>query len=121
MRVAQRHPDVSCVELDAPSTATPKGSGIAGAGLGRPNHFLAAADLASMPLAEALKRTPWRPDVRSTIVAERLLKYLREGEVQALLAQLRDVTQPGSQLAITAMDADARGRVKLPFTGGLLG
>src|SRR5688500_3712145 len=68
--VARAHPDVLCVEIDAPATATPKAAGLRGAGLERPNLRVCAADLAREPLAQVLATTPWDTRARSVVVAE---------------------------------------------------
>jgi methyltransferase (TIGR00027 family) len=117
---ARRHPEVLCVEIDAPGTAVPKRAGIAGAGLAAPNHHVQAADLSVTPLDEALRQTPWRSELRSIVVAEGLLMYLRPADVAGFFAQVHGCTGPGSRLAFTSMTADARGRPRLMSIGGWL-
>ncbi|MCP3140167.1 class I SAM-dependent methyltransferase [Pyxidicoccus xibeiensis] len=119
--VARRHPDVTCVEVDAPATAEPKRAGIQGAGLARPNHVVLAADLASKSLEEVLRPTGWRADVRSVVVAEGLLMYLAPAQVTAFLAQVRACTGPGSRLAFSSMEVDEEGQPRVVFAGRLLG
>lgn len=119
--VARQHPDVTCLEVDAPATAEPKRAGIQGAGLARPNHRVLAADLASKPLGELLEPAGWRTGVRSVVVAEGLLMYLSPAQVSAFLAQVRACTCPGSRLAFSSMDLDEEGRPRLLMTGSLLG
>lgn len=119
--VARRHPEVRCVEVDAPATATPKRAGIQGAGLARPNHSVLGADLASKSLQEVLEPAGWRADVRSIVVAEGLLMYLAPAQVAAFLAQVRTCTGPGSRLAFSSMGVDEEGRPRLLLVGSLLG
>jgi methyltransferase (TIGR00027 family) len=119
--VARRHPDVTCVEVDAPATAEPKRAGIQGGGLACPNHAVIAADLATRPLEPLLAAAGWRTDVRSVVVAEGLLMYLAPEQVSAFLAQVRACTGPGSRLAFSSMDLDEAGQPRLLATGKLLG
>ncbi|MFP2931601.1 class I SAM-dependent methyltransferase [Pyxidicoccus sp. 3LG] len=119
--VARRHPDVTCVEVDAPATAEPKRAGIQGGGLACPNHVVLAADLAKKPLEVLLGAAGWRADVRSVVVAEGLLMYLAPAQVSAFLAQVRACTSPGSWLAFSSMDSDEEGQPRLLFAGSLLG
>jgi methyltransferase (TIGR00027 family) len=119
--VARRHPDVLCVEADAPATAEPKRAGITGAGLARPNHHVLSADLASTSLEDVLRTVGWRAEVRSVVVAEGLLMYLTPAQVRAFFAQVRACTGPGSRVAFSAMDLDEEGRPRLFLPGRLLG
>jgi methyltransferase (TIGR00027 family) len=117
---ARRHPEVLCVEADAPATANPKRAGIEGAGLACPNHVILASDLAASPLEEVLRPTGWRAGIRSIVVAEGLLMYLRPPDVLRLFSQVLHATSPGSRLAFTSMDADEDNRPRLFFNAGLL-
>lgn len=119
--VARRHPDVRCVEVDAPATAEPKRAGIQGGGLSRPNHAVLAVDLAANSLEAVLGAAGWRADVRSVVVAEGLLMYLAPAQVSAFLAQVRACTGPGSRLAFSSMGLDAEGQPRLLIAGSLLG
>ena len=114
--MARRHPDVLCVEVDAPVTAEPKRAGVEGAGLTRPNHHVCAADLSQRSLGEVLRATPWRNDARSIVVAEGLLMYLHREDVGRFFANVREVTAVGSRVAFSSLDADEKGR---PHIGAL--
>lgn len=114
--VARRHPHVTCVEIDAPATAEPKRLGLAGSNFARPNLHVHAADLSREPLADVLRKAPWRPDARSVVVAEGLLMYLDAVSVARFFAAVRECTGPGSRLACSLMDGDARNR---PHVGAL--
>jgi methyltransferase (TIGR00027 family) len=118
--VARRHPEVLCVEVDAPATALPKRTGIERAGLACPNHVVSASDLASTPLQQVLQPTGWRANVRSVVVAEGLLMYLPPPAVVKLLSAVRLSTCPGSRFAFTAVDEDEDGRPRVLFNDGLL-
>lgn len=116
--VAERHPDVLCVEIDAPATANPKAAGIQGAGLERPNLAVIPVDLSQRPLADALQTTQWRKDVPSIVVAEGLLMYLTPADVDVFFRALSNCTAPGTRVAFTVMDMDEEGR---PYLGPLSG
>lgn len=111
--VAAQHPDVFCVEIDAPATADPKWEGLEGAGLVRANHFVCAVDLATTPLGDALQSTSWRKDAKSIVVAEGLLMYLEASDVDALFRALRENVGTDSRFAFTVMPADEQGRADL--------
>jgi len=111
--VARRHPEVTCVEVDAPATAEPKRAGVRGAGFERPNLHVCAADLSKRPLGEVLRSTPWKTDARSVVVAEGLLMYLDVKDVKAFFAAIHDHTGAGSRVAFSYMDGDDAGQPHL--------
>jgi methyltransferase (TIGR00027 family) len=116
--VAQRRPDVLCVEIDAPPTAEPKRTGIERSGLARPNLHVLAIDLSQRPLAEVLQAVPWQSDARSVVVAEGLLMYLRPADVEAFLRALAQTTGSGSRIVLTSVDADEHGRPHIGVLDG---
>ena len=107
--IAERHPDVHCVEIDAPATAEPKRHALQA--LRRPgaNHEVCAADLATHSLADALQSTSWRHDARSVVVAEGLLMYLTRADVERLLTEVTASVGAHSRLACSCVDAHANG------------
>ncbi|RKH46757.1 class I SAM-dependent methyltransferase [Corallococcus sicarius] len=111
--VAARHPEVLCLELDAPQTAEPKRTGILRAGLARANHQVITADLSRQSLAEALSRSPWNPELRSILVAEGLLMYLKPAEVKGFFNAARALTGTGSRIAFSSVGADEHGNPRL--------
>lgn len=116
--VAGRHPRVLCVEVDAPATAEPKRTGLAGAGLLADNLRVVAADLGRTTLAEVLP-AEWRRDAPSVVVAEGLLMYLDEAAVRRFFADVAGLTGAGTRVAFSFIDVDARGRPRLlmPMAG----
>lgn len=108
--VARGSPDVSCIEIDQGPTAHAKRRGVERAGLSSSNHVVCAADLSATPLEEALRATPWQRDAAAIVVAEGLLMYLLPADVDRFFAQVRACLAPGSRIAFSAMDVDARGR-----------
>ncbi|MDI1443063.1 SAM-dependent methyltransferase [Polyangium sp. 6x1] len=111
--VARRHPEVTCVEVDAPATAGPKRAGVLGAGLERTNLHLCAADLSKRSLGEVLRETPWRSDARSVVVAEGLLMYLDAKDVKAFFRTVHAHTGKGSRVAFSYLNGDDAGRPRL--------
>ncbi|MDC3954384.1 class I SAM-dependent methyltransferase [Polyangium jinanense] len=111
--VARRHPEVTCVEIDAPATAAPKRAGVRGAGFERTNLHICAADLSKRSLGEILRATPWRSDARSVVVAEGLLMYLDVKDVKAFFRAVHEHTGPGSRVAFSHVDGDDAGRPHL--------
>ncbi len=102
--IARRHPHVLCVEIDAPATAEPKRVGLQGAGAARDNLHVLAVDVAERSIADALRLTPWRCDLRSVVVAEGLLMYLDIEHVRAFFTTVRAVTGPGSRVVFSCVD-----------------
>jgi methyltransferase (TIGR00027 family) len=117
---AHRHPGALCVEIDGPATADLKRVGVRSAGLERSNHVVVGADLASTPLAAALRATPWRSDLPSVIVAEGLLMYLEPAQVTAFFSQVRGCAPAGSRIAFSSVDQDGQGRPRVSFDAGVL-
>jgi methyltransferase (TIGR00027 family) len=118
--VATRHPDVRCIEVDAPGTATPKCRGIERARLGQPNHLVVSADLSVTPLDQALGSAGWDRAEPSIVIAEGLLMYLDPAAVHAFLVGVRACTGTGSRLAFSAVGVDERGRPRVGFADGVL-
>lgn len=111
--VARRHPEITCVEIDAPATAETKRAGVRGAGFERTNLHLCAADLSKRSLGEVLRETPWRSDARSVVVAEGLLMYLDVKDVKRFFRAVHEHTGPGSRVAFSYVDGDDAGRPHL--------
>ncbi|WP_437809706.1 class I SAM-dependent methyltransferase [Sorangium sp. So ce1078] len=111
--IARRHPEVTCVEVDAPATADPKRAGVRGAGFERTNLHICSADLSKRPLGEVLRSTPWRSDAPSAVVAEGLLMYLDVKDVKAFFAAVRENTGAGSRVAFSYLNGDDEGRPHL--------
>ena len=111
--IARRHPEVTCVEVDAPATAEPKRAGVRGAGFERTNLHVCAADLSKQSLDEVLRSTPWRSEARSVVVAEGLLMYLDVKDVKAFFQAIREHTGAGSRIAFSYVDGDDAGRPHL--------
>jgi methyltransferase (TIGR00027 family) len=103
--IAERHPDVHCIEIDAPATAEPKRAALQRLGRVHDNLEVCAIDLAKTPLASALATTRWRSDARSVVVAEGLLMYLAKRDIERLFAALRECTGAASRVACSCMDA----------------
>ena len=118
--VATRHPDVPCIEIDAPATARPKRRGIERAGLAQPNHQVVSADLSVRPLDQALASAGWDRTEPSIVVAEGLLMYLDRAAVHAFFVAVRACTGTRSRLAFSAVGVDERGKPRVGFGGGVL-
>jgi methyltransferase (TIGR00027 family) len=115
--IARAHPNVLCIEIDAPATATAKVAGIAGAGVGATNLHVCAADLAREPLAQVLATTPWDRGARSVVVAEGLVMYLDARAVARFLAAVRECCGPQTRLALSSVDGDEQQRPRLHVLG----
>jgi methyltransferase (TIGR00027 family) len=113
LMIARRHPQVLCVEIDAPATATPKAAGVRGAGFAPKNHLVCAADLSRSSLTGVLDTTPWRTDVRSIVVAEGLLMYLQPTDVAGFFRAVQASTGAGTRIAFTSVDADDQGQPRV--------
>lgn len=116
--IARRHPEVSCIEIDAPGTAIPKREGIERAGLSVGNLAIVAADLSKVPLLEVLKDNGWRPEQPTFVIAEGVLMYLRPTDVDAFFRSLITAMAAGSRIAFTSVFADANGRPRIGVLDG---
>src|SRR5690606_23357147 len=104
-QLAERYPELLCVDADAPPTAEPKRTGLQRAGLARANHVGVAADLSRVPLAEALRATRWRSAGDGVVLAEGRLMYLQPADVSAFCAAVGALVGEGSRLAFSTADA----------------
>ena len=101
LRLAPRYPDVLFIELDHPATSVVKARGIALEG--QPTNMIQiAADLGEQRLSAALLEDGrWDAAKPSVLVAEGLLQYLTDEEVQGLLMEAAACTSPGSRFVFT--------------------
>ena len=116
LRVAGRHPTVTCIELDHPATQSLKRRGVEGIGSPANLHLL-PADLATVSLREVLGRCEgFAPDAPTVFVAEGLLMYLLPGEVRALFDFVRRNSDRGSRFVFSYLRANENG---VPYIGRL--
>lgn len=102
LRLAGEYPGRTFVEIDHPATQASKRVGIATIGAERPNLFLLAADLARVPLADALATLRcWDGARASVVAAEGLLMYLPPTAVDAFFNTVHMITGPGSRVVFT--------------------
>jgi len=102
LRLAREYPERTFVEIDHPATQASKRVGIATIDAERPNLFLLAADLARVPLAQALATLrPWDGARASVVVAEGFLIYLPPAAVDKLFTAVHANTGPGSRVVFT--------------------
>jgi len=116
LRVAGRHPAVTCIEIDHPATQSLKRRGVEG--LGAPaNLHLLPADLATVSLREVLGRCEgFDADAPTVFVAEGLLMYLPPGEVRALFDFVRRNSDRSSRFVFSYIRAKENG---VPYIGRL--
>jgi methyltransferase (TIGR00027 family) len=101
LRLAPRYPDVEFVEVDHPATGAAKAKGIAAIG-GPPNMLQILVDLGERSLEETLfAEHRFAPETPSVFVAEGLLQYLSDDEVEGLLRTAAAVAPPGSRFVLT--------------------
>jgi len=99
-RLAPQFPTVQFIEIDHPATQAPKRAAVE-----RRNLEFAAADLAHLPLAQALGASRYRPGEPSVFVLEGLLMYLTAEQVGALFAAI------GDEAVFTVMEPRRDGRL----------
>ena len=101
LRLAPRYPEVEFVEVDHPATGTAKAKGIAA--IGRPPNMLQIlVDLGERSLEETLlAEHRFDPETPSVFVAEGLLQYLSDDEVEGMLKTAAAVAPTGSRFVLT--------------------
>ena len=94
-----------CVEVDHPATGSVKARAVQASGLAHPRLELIQADLAEVPLSEALAGSTWDPRAAGVAVAEGLLMYLPEDAVRGLFSALHALSGPGSRFVFSWLRA----------------
>ena len=101
LRLAPQLSHVQFIEVDHPATSAAKANGIER--VGKPENMIQiAADLGERQLSKVLSEDGrWDTSVSSVLVAEGLLQYLTDEEVQGLFVEAAACTSPGSRIVFT--------------------
>jgi methyltransferase (TIGR00027 family) len=99
-RLAPQFPAVQFIEVDHPATQAPKRAAVQ-----RGNLQFVAADLARIPLAQALSASAYKSSERAVFVLEGLLMYLTADQVRTLFAAI------GDEVVFTVMEPTPSGRI----------
>lgn len=121
LRLASEFPEVLFVEIDHPATAPAKHRGVEA--IGKPDNLeLVVTDLSHTPLGKALVAAEgWDAGLRSVFIAEGLLMYLSEEQIEGLAGEVGRSGGPGSRLLVTHLtDLNVAGRFSR-FWVGLIG
>jgi methyltransferase (TIGR00027 family) len=100
---ALRHPHLEdrlqVFEIDHPSTQAFKQQALSRAGIALPSnlHFV-AADLETVTVADALRESPFQPDIPSVFSWQGVIVYLTLPAVRETLRSIRSVSAPESLL-----------------------
>jgi methyltransferase (TIGR00027 family) len=100
-------PGVRWFELDHPATQADKRARLARLGLTGPHPVFAAADFTSDPVAATLRAAGLDPSVPSLFLLEGVAAYLELPVLASVLTAFREVTVPGSPLAISIRSGTA--------------
>ncbi len=103
--------EMRCVEGDHPATGHVKVRAVNGSGLAHERLELIQADLAKVPLSEALTGSTWDSSVAGVAVAEGLLMYLDDSAVRGLFRALHELMPPGSRFVFSWLRAGPDGPV----------
>jgi len=109
---AVRRPDLKdqlhVFEIDHPATQLLKQQALSRAGIALPSnlHFI-AADLESVTVADALRESPFNPDVPTVFSWQGVVMYLTLSAVRETLRSIRSVSAPRSLLLLSYLDGDA--------------
>jgi methyltransferase (TIGR00027 family) len=108
LRLAPQHRDVQFFEIDHPATSAAKAKGVTAEG--QPENMIQiAADLGERDLSKVLSENDrWDSSLSSVVVAEGLLQYLTDKEVNGLFRAAAACTAPGSRIAFSHMIPDER-------------
>ena len=101
LRLAPKFPGVRFFEVDHPATSAAKARGIEAEG--RPDNLrMIEADLGAVSLATVMGDHPhWSTDAASVAVAEGLLMYLTDEQIQELFHRVSACTGPRSRIAFS--------------------
>jgi methyltransferase (TIGR00027 family) len=105
LRLAAARPEVSYWELDHPDTQAVKRRALERRGALPAALSLVPCDLAHEPPDVALAAAGWLPSRPSLAVAEGIVMYLDEPQLDALMASLARALPAGGTLLMTMMDA----------------
>jgi methyltransferase (TIGR00027 family) len=108
-------PGVRWIELDHPATQADKRERIARLGLLGPHLSFAAADFTSDRVADTLRAVGLDPDVPSLFLLEGVAVYLELPVLESVLVAFREVTVPGSLLAISVSTRTAKSAARDQF------
>src|SRR4051794_11025588 len=95
-------PGVTWFEVDHPATQTDKRARLDRLGIDAPHVTFVAADLVEPGLAGALAEHGHDAATPSLMLAEGLIVYLDEEDVEAMARELRTAAAPGSRLTASA-------------------
>jgi methyltransferase (TIGR00027 family) len=108
LRMARTHPEMRVVEIDHPATQTWKRTCLEGLE-GSDRVRLMPLDLTRGTFGELLRDGAHQPGRPATFVAEGLLMYLSESDVQDTLLRIREACGPGTRVVFTCMDERSPG------------
>lgn len=120
-RLSEEYPEPVFIEVDHPDTQAVKRRALATPGPERGNLCLLPADLAERDLREVLtSELRYRPEAPTVFIAEGLLMYLSEEDVDTLFRAVAASGGPGSRFLFTYMEPQADGRVNFDSASGAL-
>lgn len=106
LRLARELPEVRFFELDHPATQAVKQRALARHQSAHERIRLLPVDFATESAEERLRAAPgFRAGERTFFLAEGVLMYLAQAEVDALFGLVRRLSAPGSSFLFTALDA----------------
>jgi methyltransferase (TIGR00027 family) len=112
LRLHKNFPDVSFIEIDYPATQTVKKSVVEKHQLANDNLKFIALDLTENSLTETILDADYfRPNQKTLFVAEGLLMYLAESEIENLFDFVRQNGAKKSQFAFTFMERQANNKI----------
>jgi methyltransferase (TIGR00027 family) len=109
---AVRRPDLQdrlqVFEIDHPATQAFKQQALSRAGIAfPPNLHFVAADLETVPVADALRASSFDPEAPSVFSWQGVVVYLTLSAIRDTLRSIRSVSAPGGLLLLSYLDGDA--------------
>ena len=112
LRLHKDFRDVNFIEIDYPATQTVKKSVVEKHQLANDNLQFIALDLTENSLTETVFNADrFRPNAKTLFVAEGLLMYLAESEIENLFDFVRQNSREKSQFAFTFMERQANDKI----------
>lgn len=115
VRLLDEYPSATFFEIDHPNSLTVKQAAFVEHGIADPRLVLLPIDFSTQSAEARLPREGFRRDIPTFFLAEGLLMYLAQPDIDSLFTQVRSLSAPGSRFLFTFLDTDVledpRGKV----------
>jgi methyltransferase (TIGR00027 family) len=117
VRMLNEYPAAAFFEIDHPNSLGVKQAAFAQHGIADPRLILLPIDFSQQSAEARLPRVGFRRDVPNFFLAEGLLMYLDQADIDSLFTQVRSLSAPGSRFLFTFLDTDLLHDPRSPVSG----